>query len=277
MCTLLRSLIAVAVTLATLCATPARAQQPVDLELVLAVDVSLSMDFEEQRVQREGYVAALRDPLVWRAIEGGGSGRIAITYFEWAGALIQQTVLPWTLIDSKVALDAFADRLAKAPISRGRMTSISAALTYASQQLEESAFKGRRRVIDVSGDGPNNAGAFVADTRDELVKRGIIINGLPIMVKDGQPSGFFDIRNLDAYYRDCVIGGSGAFVIAVRSKEEFAPAIRRKLILEISGVSPPPEPEMPRIVPISDPPPGGVDCLIGERLWQRYMDGRSRE
>ena len=170
---------------------PALAQTQVDLELVIAVDVSLSMDLDEQRLQRDGYVAAFRDPEVHKAIASGPHGRIAVTYMEWAGPPTQQVVMPWTRHRRPAAARAFADRLEAAPISRARMTSISPALHFSGRLFETSGVKGIRRVIDVSGDGPNNAGVPVVPVRDELVAKGIVINGLPIMLK--LAAGFFDL------------------------------------------------------------------------------------
>jgi uncharacterized protein DUF1194 len=253
--------------------TPARAETVVDLELVLAVDVSLSMDMDEQRLQRDGYVAAFRDAELWNAIRAGANGRIAVTYIEWAGQLTQQTILPWTLIDGPQAAQAFADQLEATPISRARMTSISGALLYSARQIEANPYKGVRRVVDVSGDGPNNSGMPAERARDELVAKGIVINGLPILLKRDQPSGFFDINNLDQYYASCVIGGTGAFMVPVRDRGEFRAATRRKLILEISGLVP----EQPvRLIP-AQVTSDSTDCMIGERLWRRYMDGGFRE
>jgi hypothetical protein len=250
----------------------AQAQTQVDLELVLAVDVSLSMDLDEQRLQRDGYVAAFRDPELWNAIRAGAAGRIAVVYIEWAGQITQQTVIPWTMIDGPQAAMAFADQLEATPISRARMTSISGALIYSAREIEQNPFKGARRVVDVSGDGPNNSGVPSEVARDELVKKGIVINGLPIMLKRDQPSGFFDINNLDTYYNNCVIGGTGAFMIPVRERSEFRSATRRKLILEISGLMPE---EPARIIPAQMTSPSGPsDCMVGERLWRRYMDGQ---
>lgn len=250
----------------------AAAEVMVDLELVLAVDVSLSMDLEEQRLQRDGYVAALRDPQVLSAIRSGQHGRIAITYFEWAGPLSQSTVLPWTIIDGKEAAEDTADRLAAAPISRYRMTSISSALDYAGRQLAGNPYPGVRRVIDVSGDGPNNAGGPVETVRDTLVNDGVVINGLPIIIRPSQ-SSFFDINFLDRYYADCVIGGPGAFMIPIRDKSEFTTATRQKLLLEISGYEPPPQLIRVQLRSGQDK----TDCLVGESLWRRYMDDRIRQ
>jgi len=259
-------------------APSSRADEAVDLELVLAVDVSWSMDLDEQQLQREGYVSALRDPEVWKAISSGGMGRISLMYVEWAGQLIQQIVMPWTLIDSPDALEAFAARLERMPISRERMTSLSGAIDFAARQFGTQGFKGKRRVIDVSGDGPNNSGGPAEVSRDRAVAEGIVINGLPIILKPNQRSGFFDINNLDKYYTDCVIGGFGSFVIPVRAKSEFGPAIRRKLILEIANLSPMPEEGEPRFIRTQmSVPEERSDCMIGERLWRMYIDGRFRE
>jgi hypothetical protein len=244
----------------------AAAQTAVDLELVLAVDVSLSMDLDEQRLQRDGYVAAFRDPEVHAAITSGPNGRIAVTYLEWAGPPTQVVVEGWTIIDSAEAARSFADRLSAAPISRARMTSISAALQLSGRLFETSGARGIRRVIDVSGDGPNNAGVPVVPVRDGLVAQGIVINGLPIMLK--LASGFFDLPDLDKYYSDCVIGGTGAFMIPIKERSEFQTATRRKLLLEIAAR----EPEA-RVIRVQAPVEP-ADCLIGERQWRRYMDGR---
>src|SRR5262249_39890586 len=245
---------------------PALAQSAADLELVIAVDVSLSMDLDEQRLQRDGYVAAFRDPEVHKAITSGPNGRVAVTYVEWAGPLTQQVVLPWTNIDGAAAARAFADRLEATPISRGPMTAISAALQFCGDLFGSSGVRGIRRVIDVSGDGPNNAGVPVARVRDALVAQGFVINGLPIMLK--MATGFFDLADLDRYYSDCVIGGTGSFMIPIKEKSEFLTAIRRKLLLEIAGQVPP-----ARFIRVQAPAEPS-DCLIGERQWRRYMDGR---
>lgn len=264
-----RAVLGVAV-LWLLLALPSRAETPVDLELVLAVDVSLSMDTEEQALQRGGYVAAFRDPAIHKAIRSGPGGRIAVIYIEWAGPPSQQVVIPWTLIDGPQAAMAFADRLEAQPISRLRMTSISSALIFTGRELEKNTFKGLRRVIDISGDGANNSGPPVTPIRDELVAKGIVINGLPVLLRPSS-MGLFEITNLDEYYKECVIGGPGSFMIPIRQRKEFADAIRQKLILEISGIT-----TAPRIIPVQATPPQaspGVDCLVGEKIWRRYYDG----
>jgi hypothetical protein len=253
------------------CALPATqpaAQAPVDVELVIAVDVSLSMDMEEQRLQREGYVAAFRDAELHKAIAGGLHGRIAVVYMEWAGPGSQSIVIPWTVIDGPAAARAFADRLAAQPISRLRLTSIGAALHFARALLTNTGFAGLRRVVDISGDGPNNAGPTAPVARDALVADGVVINGLPIMLRTGSPS-FFDLSDLDRYYAACVIGGAGAFMVPVKEIGELKAAIRRKLLLEISGLG---ETE-PQLVPAQAVEPETYDCLIGERQWRWYLDG----
>jgi hypothetical protein len=240
----------------------------VDLELVIAVDVSLSMDMDEQQLQRDGYVAAFRDPELHRAIANAGAyGRIAVIYMEWAGPTAQKVIIPWTLIDGPAAARAFADRLAAQPITRERLTSISSALRFAHGLLKNSRYSAPRRVIDVSGDGPNNAGPPVLEMRDTLIAEGIVINGLPIMLKAPTPS-FFDIPDLDQYYAGCVIGGVGAFMVPVMDIAELKSAIRRKLLMEISW-GPPPLRPLPAQADGEEP----YDCLVGERQWRWYLDG----
>ena len=257
----------------------AQAETDVDLELILAVDVSWSMDPDEQRLQRDGYVEAFRDPHVVRAIQSGPRGRIAVTYFEWAGPDIQFMVVPWTVIDGAVAAADLAATLGERQISRHRMTSISSALQYAARQLDASPYRGARRVIDVSGDGPNNAGPSpVTRIRDELVRRGIVINGLPIMLKVGLPSGYGwgqDLPDLDVYYATCVIGGPGSFMIPIRTRAEFATATRQKLLQEISSA---PQSRVTRVQAPSLVPPAasGSDCEIGEKNWRRDFPGWQR-
>jgi len=240
----------------------------VDLELVLAVDVSWSMDYDEQVLQRAGYVAAFRHPEVIAAIESGDWGRIAVTYMEWAGAQSQQVKVPWRLIDGAAAAHALADELATTTISRMRRTSISGALDHSAGLFEGNGFEGMRQTVDVSGDGPNNMGRMVTRARDELLAAGVTINGLPIMIKGNNPGGYFNLRELDIYYEDCVIGGFGAFMITVDDPAQFAEAIRRKLVLEIAAAAPV---AVPAQVQSSAP---RIDCLIGERQWQQWQGNR---
>lgn len=239
----------------------------VDLELVLAVDVSRSMDVDEQALQRAGYVAAFRDREVLRAIRSGPLGRIAVAYVEWAGTGLQRVVMPWTLVEDAASGERVARALDAAPYEARRRTSISDGLTFAAGMFADSRYSGARRVIDISGDGPNNQGIPVVQARDRVLDRGIVVNGLPIMLKQRQPSGFFDVANLDLYYEDCVIGGFGAFIVTVVDPDEFVAAIRRKLILEIAGSTPRPVPAQ------AGAPLEPVDCMAGERLWEMWMRG----
>jgi Protein of unknown function (DUF1194) len=234
---------------------------PVDVELVLAVDVSYSMDPDEQALQREGYIAAITSREFMQALKQGMNGRVAMTYFEWAGMHHRQIIVPWRMIDGPESADSFAAEIARAPYSRASRTSISGALLFAAPLFEGSGFRGIRRVIDVSGDGVNNNGPLVTVTRDEVLAKGIVINGLPIMLKRPN-SSTLDIDQLDIYYEDCVIGGPGAFVIPVRERNQFTEAIRTKLVLEIASRTP-----EARIVPVAAAKPR-VSCTIGERLWQ---------
>jgi Protein of unknown function (DUF1194) len=234
---------------------------PVDVELVLAVDVSYSMDPDEQALQREGYVQALTSHEFLQALHEGTRGKIAITYFEWAGIGDQRIIMPWRLIEGPESAAAVAQEIARAPYRRSSRTSISDALVFAAPLFDNSGYRGLRRVIDVSGDGANNQGALIEPTRDAVLAKGITINGLPIMLK--RPvSWTMDIANLDIYYADCVIGGPGAFMIPIRAREKFKEAIRTKLVLEVAGRVPP-----ARVVPVANTKPR-ISCTIGERMWQ---------
>jgi hypothetical protein len=233
----------------------------VDVQLALGVDVSYSMDPEEQELQREGYMAAITSREFMGALREGMHGRVAMTYFEWAGMHHQQIIVPWRLVDGPEAADGFAADIARARYTRASRTSVSGALLFGAQLFEGSGYRGIRRVIDVSGDGVNNNGPLVALTRDEVIAKGITVNGLPIMLK--RPSrGMMDIDQLDVYFEDCVIGGPGAFVVPIRDRSRFKEAIRTKLVLEVAGRTP-----KARIVPASAAKPR-VSCTIGERLWQ---------
>jgi hypothetical protein len=235
---------------------------PVDVELVLAVDISYSMDPEEQALQKEGYVAALTSREFMQALKQGMHGKIAITYFEWAGAHIHHMVVPWRVIDGPESADSVANEIARSPLRRGSRTSISGALLYAMPLFDSSGYRGVRKVIDISGDGTNNHGPLVTLTRDDVLANGIVINGLPIMLK--RPNfGGMDLAELDIYFEDCVIGGPGAFVIPIRERDQFKDAIRTKLVLEVAGRVPP-----PRVMPAAADKPR-VSCTIGERMWQQ--------
>ena len=213
---------------------PARAEEPVDVLLVLAVDVSRSVDEDEARLQREGYRNAVSDPLVVEAIRGGMIGAIGIAYVEWAGAEYQRLVLPWTRIGTPADAFSWASRLDEAPRASLSWTSISGALDYSHRVLADAPFEGTRRVIDVSGDGVNNSGGPVEAARDKLSAEGVTINGLPIM-NDRPTFGRLPPVPLDEYFRESVVGGPGAFVIPAEDFQAFGQAVKRKLIREIAG------------------------------------------
>jgi len=231
----------------------------VDVELVLAVDISQSMDEREFALQRAGYVEALRHPDFIKAVRSGTNGRVALAYFEWAGTIRDDAVIAWQVIDDSDSANAFADRIAARPFRSFRGTSISGALAFGTGLLEETAFAAERRVIDISGDGPNNIGPPVTVERDAALARGIVVNGLPILIS---PSPTF--AHLDRYYAECVTGGPGSFVLPIYAASEFSTAIRRKLILEVSGIAD------PTTVRIDAPAP--IDCLQGERDRRFFSD-----
>lgn len=243
-------------------ATPASAEE-VDLELVLAVDVSFSMDEDEQRLQRLGYVEAIRSAEVLAAIKDGIHGKIAVAYMEWAGAAEQRVVVDWQVISDQGSAETFTAQLGQQPIRRVFRTSISEALSVATDLIAENGYEGIRKVIDVSGDGPNNQGRLVTGARDRAVAAGITINGLPLMLKRSANS-YFDLPNLDEYYTTCVIGGNGAFLVPVRDIEAFGEAVRRKLVLEIAGGPP----ERADVIPAQLTTTVDPFCTIGERIWR---------
>jgi Protein of unknown function (DUF1194) len=236
----------------------------VDLELVLAVDISRSMDFGEQVIQRRGYVEAFRSAEVIDAITGGLWGRIAVTYVEWSGYGSADVVVPWTLIFDAQSADRFAAELENREPLRISRTSISGALEFSRTLFGTGEWQGLRKVVDVSGDGPNNHGKPIKPISEEVARSGITINGLPLMVRTS--SYGYGIDNLDEYYYDCVIGGPGAFMVPVYSWEEFPGAVRRKLVLEISAA---PRGQMLfNAASVSETP---TDCMIGEKMWQQRM------
>ena len=212
--------------------------RPVDLELIISVDVSWSVDSEEAKLQRSGYVAAFSDPKVVEAITSGFMGRIAVLYHEWAGMGYNRVVLDWTLIEDMATAKAFVARLSRQPFDSAYRTSISDAIDYVVPLFEENGFAGRRRVIDVSGDGANNSGRLVNVARDDAVAQGITINGLPILDQGVGRGSRMWVRDLDLYFQKCVIGGRGAFMVVANGFDDFANAVRRKLVLEIAGRQP---------------------------------------
>jgi hypothetical protein len=232
----------------------------VDIELVIAVDVSYSMDIDELAVQREGYAGAIVSKEFLQVLKTGPNRRLAVTYFEWSALNDQRIITPWRLIDGPESAEVVAAQIRQAPVREGSRTSISGAINFASSQFYRNPYRGLRRVIDISGDGPNNEGGPVTGARDAALEKGITINGLPIMVKGR--SSMMDIDDLDLYYEDCVIGGPGSFVVAIRDRDKFKEAIRTKLVLEVAGRTP-----EHRIVQVAEKGPR-VPCLIGETIWQ---------
>jgi Protein of unknown function (DUF1194) len=235
----------------------------VDIELVIAVDISYSMDLDELAVQREGYAQAIVSKEFLQALKNGPNSKIAVTYFEWSASTDQKIIIPWRVIDGPETADAVANEIMKTPVRRGSRTSISGAIYFAMPLFDENPHRGLRRVIDISGDGPNNNGAPVTGARDAALEKGIVINGLPIMVKEPSYSTV-DIDDLDLYYEDCVIGGPGSFVVSIKDREKFKEAIRTKLLLEVAGRR-----SERRVVPAAEKEPR-VPCLIGEKLWQDH-------
>jgi Protein of unknown function (DUF1194) len=223
--------------------TATRAETPVDLQLVLAVDVSRSIDEVEAELQRRGYIEALTNDRIIDAILSGEKRRIAVCYTEWAGTHYQVVVIDWTVIDSPSAARRFTEKLAEAPRQSQSWTAVGAALAHAGQRFDNSGFVSKRRVIDISGDGRTNDGPPAELVRDKLVAQGIVINGLPVMMNRtnfGRPPDL----TLDKYYEENVIGGPGAFMIVADNFEHFGRAVRNKLVREVSstGVTPRPIP-----------------------------------
>jgi len=211
----------------------------VELELVLLVDVSSSVDSVESRLQRKGYVDAMTDAGVLAAIKNTRLGRIAVTYIEWSSSNKQSIVAPWFIVEDFASAFAFATLIEAAPRSFGHFTSIGSALKFAIPQFEKNNIRGERRAIDISADGPNNDGPSPALIRDIAVANGITINGLPIVNDRLQSSGMKQMPDYDHYFADCVIGGANAFMVIADDYQDFARAIKKKLIFEVAGRVPP--------------------------------------
>jgi hypothetical protein len=250
----------------TCAAEPARSRlafvdsRQVDVELVLAVDISYSMDPDELALQREGYAQAITSSDFINAVRGGPNGRIAIAYFEWASHADQRIVIPWRIIDGPATATAAATEIMASPIRRGSRTSISGAIDFGTQMLTENSFTGLRQVIDISGDGPNNQGEPVLNARESALKLGIVINGLPIMLKRPVSSAL-EIEDLDVYFENCVTGGPGSFVVPVKERAKFAEAIRTKMVQEVADRGK--GPAMLIAAKARD-----VSCTVGEQLWR---------
>ncbi|MDE0059159.1 MAG: DUF1194 domain-containing protein [Defluviicoccus sp.] len=258
------------------------ATEAVDLELVIATDVSRSISHQEALLQRRGIAEAFRNPAVIRAIQSGFLRKIGVAYIDYSSRAFNRIVIDWTVVEGRESAESFASRLLAAPLTFGRRTSISDAIEMAREMIASNALEGTRRVIDVSGDGPNNFGNPVDAVRDATISRRITINGLPILNRADAFDRRFYLPDLDKYYLGCVIGGPGAFLVVAGSFEDFARAIRRKLVLEIAGTAP----QFDRALsghPIwvsspgrLRPSPGGYvyprGCDIGERMWNYWFN-----
>jgi hypothetical protein len=233
----MRAIIAASVILLASAGRPLSAEVPVDLELVLAVDASRSVDEEEFALQRRGYVAALTHPDVLRAILSGPFRAVAVAYVEWSGAGEQATLVDWAVIRDAESARRFAAQLASAPRVFRSATSVSGAIDYAAAMFDGNGVEGTRWVIDVSGDGPNNSGRSSEAARDEAVAKGITINGLAI-VNERPSRPPFPEEPVDQHYARAVIGGPGAFMMTVAGFETFGEAVRKKLVREIASREP---------------------------------------
>lgn len=248
-------------------AAQAAATLDVDLELVLAVDTSKSMNDREMAIQRQGYIAALLDDDVMAAIQRGYHGRIALTYMEWAESDHQHVVVDWTLIADKADAEAFVARMQETRLAPLRLTSISHAIDYGVALLQTNRFNAPRQVIDISGDGPSNDGRAITYARDDAIAQGITINGLPLMTREGV-GGLWYLEELDVYYKLCVIGGPQAFVVPVHDWDDFPAAIRKKLLLELSGGQPPSElTALPGRIWNAASNGKDYDCRVTDAVW----------
>ena len=218
-----------------------QAKEPVDLLLVLAADVSRSVDTDKFKLQREGYAAALGDSRVINVITSGLHGRISVCFIEWSGARSQRLVIDWTLIEDLGTAKQFGDQLLEIPRSFADSTSISGGIDFALAQFSRAPVDAGRRTIDVSGDGNNNNGRDVRLARDEAVAAGVTVNGLVILTDErfllgrehtNPPGG------LEKYYRDYVIGGPGAFVLVAKDFNSFGDLLIKKLVAEIALIAP---------------------------------------
>jgi Protein of unknown function (DUF1194) len=232
-----------------------------DVELVLAVDISYSTLKDDLAKQRESYAQAIVSKEFLEALKNGPVGKLAVTYFEWSASNYQNVVVPWRVIDGPEAAAAVAAEIMKASAVPQTRTSISGAINFAMSLFDNSPYRGARRVIDISGNGPNNSGDLVEGSRNAALAKGVTINGLPIMVRKLSPGSTDVIRDLDLYYEDCVTGGPGSFVMTVKDRDEFKEAIRTMLVFEVAGLAPERQ---------SNPPAGRekrISCTIGEKAY----------
>jgi len=227
-------LLAAACAMMLSAAAPAPAQQvDVDLELVLAADGSGSIDDQELALQRDGYADAIADPEIMKFIQGGLTGRIAVAYVEWGGPFSQHTIVDWTVIDGPESAAAFGEELRAAPRQATGWNSISNAIDYSVNLVETNRYRGLRKIIDVSADGPNIGGRSITAARDDAVAKGFTINALLVLHREGSLPGRSPAQLVAHYERD-VIGGMGAFVMTADENRTFAEAVRAKLILEVA-------------------------------------------
>jgi hypothetical protein len=231
----------------------------VDMALVLAVDISFSISPDEQDIQRRGYIAAFLDTDVVDALTTGTRGRVAVTYLEWAGEAAQAQVIPWAIISDHQSAAVFSEQLNALETSRAGRTSLSGALDVAADLLSHSPFATYRQVVDISSDGMNNSGRRVDKARDRLTYRGITINGLPLMAGSKAPT-----QGLNHYFRDCVIGGLGAFSYPVYAWNDFAETLKQKLIREFVNKPRPPQARIWKVGGVADAG-AKTDCLKGEK------------
>jgi hypothetical protein len=265
-----RKLKLISAAIAVLCSAQgsgdAAPTEDVDIALVIATDVSYSVDENEARFQRQGAVTAFRSPEVVRAIQSGPRGRIAVAYIDFATAGANKIIADWHVVHDKASAEKFADILEAAPRTLGVNTSISSGIELSEHLLDTVGYTAGKRMIDVSGDGPNNEGHLIERAREHAVSKGIIINGLPIMT----PADQFDIYylpDLDKYYAGCVIGGPGSFIQVAHGFEDLARALRRKLIQEISDGTTRYDGQLIKVAAAN--PPRAVyekGCDIGERM-----------
>lgn len=211
----------------------ARATEAVDVELVLAVDVSRSVDAEEQEMQMRGYANAFRDPRLAEAMMRGPIGAVAVTLFTWSDWNIQEHLVPWMRLDSPATCERFAAAVDAAPRRTHLYTSISGAIDYAAR-LFGQGYEGTRQVVDISGDGINNSGRDIAQARGDALEQGIILNGLAVLDRAPPPPGLGQVQPLDEYFQERVIGGPGAFLMVAEGFESFEQAVRRKVIREVA-------------------------------------------
>jgi len=244
--------------------------EKVDLELVIATDVSYSVDENEARIQRQGVADAFLSSEIVRAIEAGDLGRIAVAYLDFAERNSTRVLVPWRIVHDKASAAEFAETLTKLPRTHGVNTSIADGIELATRLIEASGYEATQSAIDVSGDGPNNEGHLVTAARDAALAKGITINGLPIVTEADQFDVYY-LPDLDKYYKGCVIGGPRSFIQVAHGFEDFARAVRRKLVLEISDASRPKEkPLIVKVAAAEDrKAPAFVyerGCDIGERM-----------